>query len=120
MTTEPKSETVAPAPVEPEPTVHNAQRATDGSGAVEWWDDLDDRQAVARRRSGLDIVVRGEDKRENSAKAKAIEAAVGFWKCHAPHAREGPFALPHYQQDRPRPEGHSFYEVDNRKARKKS
>jgi hypothetical protein len=78
-----------------EPTIHKAQRATDGSGAVEWWDQLDMHQAIQRRKQDLDIVVRGPDKKRNKAKAKEIEAGVGPWKFHVWHARPGSLARCH-------------------------
>jgi hypothetical protein len=102
-----------------EPTIHKALRDDGPSGAVEWWDDLTEDDALVWRKQGRDIVVRGPDKKRNREKAKEIEAGVGPWVHHGPHAR-GSLSLPHYQQAVPPPAGHSFYEVDTRKARKKS
>jgi hypothetical protein len=101
-------------------TLHKAGLATDGSGAIEWWDELTELQAVDHRKLGENVVVRGPDKRKNKQKAKQIEAQVGKWKVHPPHARPGNLALPHFQQDSGSPKGHTFYEVDTRKARKKT
>jgi hypothetical protein len=84
-----------------DPTIHKAERATDGSGAVEWWDVLNDQQAVARRQQGLDIVVRGPDKTANGEKAKKLRRLWGHGSVTGWHARQGPLSLPHYQQDLP-------------------
>jgi hypothetical protein len=64
-------------------------------------------------------VVCGDDVAANRRLAGAIEAAVGVCQRSDPHRRAGPMALPHFQQDQPPPEGHTFYETANRKARKK-
>jgi hypothetical protein len=69
-------------------------------------------------------VVCGDDKKLNRRMARNIEATVGPCVLHERHPRAGPFALPHYhQKERPpagtAPDGHSFYEVDKAKARKK-
>jgi hypothetical protein len=69
--------------------------------------------------AGKDIVVVGEDKKANRQLAQKIEEGVGGrWVFHLPH-RSRPDGLPHYQQKSPPPQGHAFYEVDNRKARSK-
>ena len=118
MTSEP-----APAPESSEPsdpTIHAAERASGPSGAVEWGEERTEEQAVQRRKKGLDIVVRGANQRRNREKARAIEAAVGGPIVHnEPHARAGRFSLPHFHQASRDPEGHSFYELGNRKARRK-
>jgi hypothetical protein len=65
-------------------------------------------------------VARGRDKAANKQKAKDIESAVGVPVIREnPHARAGPLALPHYHQQSRIPDGHSFYEVDKVKARKR-
>ena len=53
-------------------------------------------QAVARRKSGGDVVVCGDDIRANRVKALEIEDLVGPWVHHFKH-RLGPDSLPHYQ-----------------------
>ena len=114
MTTSPQ------APVGAAPTIHKASGVLDASGVVEWWDVLTEHEAVDRRKQGLDIVVRGPDGKQNRRKAREIEMQVGTPVVFdLPHARAGPRALPHYHQDSRSPEGHSFYEVGGRKARKK-
>jgi hypothetical protein len=75
--------------------------------------------AVARRQSGLDVVVCGSDTASNRRLAGAVEAAVGACFRSDPHRRAGPLALPHFQQVQPPPDGHTFYETDKRKARKR-
>ncbi len=76
--------------------------------------------AVARRQAELDVVVRGDDTDANRRLAERIEAAVGPTPLRqTPHRRAGPAALPHSQQEVQPPEGHSFYETEHRKARKK-
>ena len=110
--------TVPPTP--PGPTIHIATRATDGSGAVEWSGLLTLAEAIDRRKNGLDIVVRGPDKRANRRLAYTVEAGVGPPSPpQFPHtATAGPHALPHFHQASRTPIGHSFYEVNNLKARK--
>jgi hypothetical protein len=74
-------------------------------------------EAVARRKSGLDIVVCGDDTVVNCQVARAIEDQVGPNYIDGPHLkRAGPHALPHWQQRQPPPEGHSFYETHVRKS----
>jgi len=102
------------------PTIHEAERASGPSGFVLWGAALNIAAAIARPRTGLDVVVRGDDVDTNRRLASAIEAAVGPAKRGTPHKKTaGPYALPHYQQVTPPPRGHCFYETDKRKARKK-
>jgi hypothetical protein len=76
--------------------------------------------AIARRRSGLDVVVCGVDLKANRALAASVESAVGPYQRGVPHTRHaGPLALPHFQQAATPPAGHTFYETENRKAKKK-
>jgi hypothetical protein len=107
-----------PAPVV---TIHEAHRVFDGSGVVEWGDELTPQEAADPRRQGKDIVVRGNDLEANRAQAKEIEALVGTpSRPQFPHASAGPRALPHFHQHSRSPEGHSFYETPKRKARRLS
>lgn len=103
------------------PTIHKAERVFVGAnaGGVLWWDELTVDEAIARRNTNEDIVVRGPDKVANRDQAKAIEEAVGLCDLPLPHLNRGPLALPHFQQLSGSPAGHSFYDVDRRKARKK-
>lgn len=104
----------------PSPTIHEAERASGPSGAILFGAVIDFNAAVARRQAGLDVVVCGGDVAANRHLAGAIEASVGACQRSDPHRRAGPLALPHFQQDAPPPEGHTFYETANRKARKRS
>jgi hypothetical protein len=82
--------------------------------------EIDFDTAVARRRAGGHVVVRGPDLDDNRDLAQAIEAAVGPWMRGAPHTRiAGPLALPHFQQTDKTGRGHTFYETPNRRARKR-
>jgi hypothetical protein len=100
------------------PTIYEAKRVPGPSGAVECGAALTLQEAVKRRMAGSDVVVvGGADKTANRRLAQQIEATVGSYMLHPPQA--GPESLPHYQQRTPPPEGHAFYEVDNRKARRK-
>ena len=100
--------------------IHEATRATDGSGAVYKGAELDETAAIARRRAGLDVVVCGDDLRKNYSLAKDVEAAVGVWKQQMPHQQQaGALALPHFQQANVMQAGHTFYETEHRKARRK-
>jgi hypothetical protein len=109
-----------PKPAAGPPTIHEATLASGPSGAVLKGAEIDLVAAITRRQAGLDIVVCGDEVKANSRLARRIEAAVGTPKPQAPHKTAGPFALPHFQQKTPPPDGHSFYETGNpqRKARK--
>jgi hypothetical protein len=102
------------------PSIHEAELVSGPSGAVAYGVEIDLAAAVARRRVGGNVVVRGEDVDANRRLANAIESAVGLCRRGDPHRSAGPQALPHYQpQSRP-PNGHTFYETPRRKARKSS
>lgn len=104
----------------PRPTIHEAGRLTDGSGAVEKGAEISEAEAVARRAGGADVVVCGDDLRANREQAMKIEAAIGPWMRQPQHTQTaGPMALPHFQQRLPPPLGHTFYETANSKARRK-
>jgi hypothetical protein len=92
--------------------------ATTGSfGAVNKGNEITEAEAVARRRAGLDVVVCGSDLATNRRLAGQIEgAANGRYKRCPPHANAGQHALPHYQPEERPPEGHTFYETEQRKA----
>jgi hypothetical protein len=82
--------------------------------------EIDRDAAIARRRAGLDVVVRGEDTDANRRLAGSIEAAVGpATRPQPPERRAGPLALPHFHQQSRDPTGHLFYETDRRKAQKR-
>jgi hypothetical protein len=103
----------------PTATIHEAELASGPSGAVAWGPELDFEQAVARRRQGQDVVVRGGNGKANQQLAGRVEAAVGpRTRAQPPERKAGPLALPHFHQESRDPEGHSFYETDKRKARK--
>jgi hypothetical protein len=97
--------------------IYEAVRLTDGTGAVLRGNEIDRSAAVTRRKTGLDVVICGDELRSNREFAKDIESAVGTYSRHAPHASSGPDALPHFQQLNPPPEGHAFYETTTRKVR---
>jgi hypothetical protein len=65
----------APPPVEPVPaslplpTVHEAELAYGPSGPVEYGAEIDEAAAVARRKRGDNIVVRGDDLKANRSHA---------------------------------------------------
>src|SRR4051794_16938114 len=100
-----------PKPAAGPPKVHEATLAPGPSGVVFKGAEIDVPTAVARRKAGRDIVVCGDDVDANRAVAQAIEAAVGPWMRQDPHRNAGPYSLPHFQQVRPPPVGHSFYET---------
>ncbi len=102
------------------PTIHEVELASGASGAVEYGGEIDVATAVDRRKSGQDIVVRGDETAKNRKLARDIETAVGpSTRPQPPEPRAGPMALPHFHQQSRDPEGHSFYETDKRKARQK-
>ena|SRR5258707_913859 len=93
------------------------------SGWVICGAEIDTPAAIARRRSGLDIVVCHAALKNNRSLARAVEAAVGMpTRPQHSHKNAGPHALPHFHQQSRSVEGHSFYETDNpqRKARRPS
>src|SRR5438128_493055 len=97
--------------------IHEATRATDGSGAVIKGAMITRPEAEQRRQQGLHIVVCGPDELVNRLEAADIEATVGPWTHHPSHLKAaGPQALPHFQQRRRGHGGHSFYETATRKA----
>lgn len=80
--------------------------------------EIDFATAVARRRMGLDVVVRGEDGDANRRLAYQIEAGVGPpSRPQPPERRAGPLALPHFHQRSRNPKGHLFCDTEHRKAR---
>jgi hypothetical protein len=100
----------------PAPAIYEAACASDGTGSVVRGAALTRAQAIARRRSGLDVVVCGEDTFANAALAHAIESAVARCKPDGPHDVAGSLALPHFQPKKRPPSGHTFYETPVRKA----
>lgn len=110
-----------PLPPAPSPTIHEAEREAGPSGAVLRGVEIDKAAAIARRQGGHDVVVCGGELKVNRALAASVESAVGPCQRGVPHSRHaGPLALPHFQQITPPPTGHTFYETENRKAKKKS
>ncbi len=74
--------------------------------------------AEALRRAGGNVVVVGPDKAANRRLARDLEStACGPYVTSPPHPNAGPNALPHCQPINRPPYGHTFYEVDKRKAR---
>lgn len=110
--------TAEPSSPPPPPSIHEAELASGPSGAVEYGAEIDFGAAVARRRTGGNVVIRGDDVDANRRLAGQIEAAVGPCRRGDPHRSAGPHALPHYQPHRRPPDGHTFYETSRRKARK--
>jgi hypothetical protein len=110
-----------PAAPESPPTIHEAGLASGPSGAVEYGVEIDEAAAVARRRNKEDIVIRGSNTAANRALAYKIEAQVGTpSRPQFPHTSfAGQMALPHFHQLSRSLEGHTFYETDKRKARRK-
>ncbi|HTU18578.1 MAG TPA: hypothetical protein VMG10_11005 [Gemmataceae bacterium] len=116
------ADAVVPVPIAPvpPPTIHEAERVAGPSGAVLRGAEIDLAAAIARRRGGLDVVVCGADLKANRTLAASLESAVGRCQRGVPHTRHaGPLALPHFQQATPPPIGHTFYETEHRKAKKK-
>lgn len=109
-----------PLPLALTPTIHEAEREGGPSGAVLRGAEIDLTTAIARRQGGLDVVVSGAEPKANRALAASIESAVGPCQRGVPHSRHaGPLALPHFQQATPPPVGHTFYETEHRKAKRK-
>src|SRR6266576_2225052 len=96
------------------PAIHEAELAGGPPGAVLYGAEIDAAAAAARRQTGQDVVVRGDDREANRRVAETIESAVGTAERHDPHRRAGPWALPHFQQKAPPPSGHTFYETPKR------
>jgi len=113
-----ESAPVAPAPAgSPPATIHEAELSSGPSGAVIRGVRIDFDKAVARRQAEKNVVVCGEDLKANRRQAEQIEAAVGSYVRSAPHKElAGPRALPHFQQQDEKHEGHTFYETPNLRA----
>src|SRR4051794_21142374 len=75
--------------------------------------EITEAEAVVERRASRNIVVCDGPQKVNKRLAGRIEREVGPCFRHDPHDSAGPYALPHFQQENPPPEGHSFYETDN-------
>jgi hypothetical protein len=116
---ETKPASLAPQETPAPPSIHEAELSVEFTGAVDYGAEISEAQAIARRKVGLDIVVRGTDRAANRRVAGRIEMAVGNAIPHFPHRTAGAYALPHWQQESHTLAGHSFYETDNLKARKK-
>jgi hypothetical protein len=110
----------APNPAPPPlVAICEAELASGPSGAVIRGAETDFATAVARRRAGKNIVVRGDDLDANRKAARDLESAVGPCKRAEPHRRyAGQLALPHYEPEPKVLPGHTFYETARRKARK--
>jgi hypothetical protein len=109
-----------PSPSPELPKIHVAALASGPSGAVIKEAEIDEAAALGRRQAGENIVVCGDSLSANRGLARAIEAALGPYERQDPHDElAGPLALPHFQQQDRSRKGHTFYETDNRKARKK-
>jgi len=131
MTTEPSDKTSPPPEADPPaetsppppPTFHEAELEPGPSGRVLWGAEIEFDAAVARRQTGQNVVVCGDDAGANKRQAGLIEATVGPCKRSDPHIRHaGPQALPHYQQTQRTPAGPAgltFYDTARRKARRK-
>jgi hypothetical protein len=111
----PHGDTGATGP--PKPNIHEAELASGPSGGVYRGAEIDFDQAVASRKNGQDVVVCGDELKANRSLAERIEAAVGPYVRSPPHRQyAGPRALPHFQQQDPEHEGHTFYETPKQKA----
>jgi hypothetical protein len=89
----------------------------DGNGTVIRGKQLTEAEAITRRRAGADVVVCGPSLAANRRLAGSIaRSATCSVRCCPPHESAGEQALPCYQPDQRPPEGHTFYETDNRKA----
>lgn len=122
MAAKKKKQKVQPVAAEP-PTIHEAEPGSGPSGIIIRGNEIDLATAIARRQSGQDVVVCGNDLRANRTLARLIEQGVGPpTRPQEPHKKAGPFALPHFHQESRDPAGHTFYETDNlqKKARKKT
>lgn len=106
-----------PDAMEP-PSIHEASLASGPSGSVLRGAELTREIAIARRLTGQDVVICGNDFKANRRLALDIESSVGTCERHEPHdALAGPASLPHFQQKVQPPSGHCFYETSRRKAR---
>ena len=99
--------------------IFEASATTGSGGAVTKGAEINEKDAIDRRKSGLDIVVCGSNDRANRNKAAEIERAatsVGMYIRHGAHPSAGTNSLPHYQPKTRPPQGHSFYETKGQKA----
>src|SRR5436309_2168116 len=107
------------APAEPAPTIHRAERIPGPDGTVEWRDSpITEAEAVSRLRRGLDVVVRGPNRRDNRNRARQLMVtAFGGFEEDNPH--NGRMALPHFHPPGRVPEVHAFFESPPRHARRR-
>jgi hypothetical protein len=100
-------------------SIHEAELASGPSGAVIKGKVILFDAAVQRRRERKNVVVCGENRKANRRLARQIEEAIGPSEPHEPHPTAGPAALPHFQSRVKARSGHTFYETEKRKARKR-
>jgi hypothetical protein len=86
----------ATPPTAPACAAFQAEAMPGPDGAVEWWGEpITEAEAVQRLQQGLDVVVRGSDRRTNRNEARRLTvAAFGGFDEDQPH--QGRMALPHF------------------------
>ena len=105
----------APAPVT---AIYEARCGEDGM-VSRVGDPISEKDAIALRARGLDVVICGGDDKANRRLAQKVEiGASGDFIRHAPHVSAGIYAMPHCQPRTRPPNGHSFYETKGHKVRK--
>lgn len=68
------------------PSIFPAEAPAHSNGAVYWFGpELTVEEAIAHRMTGGNVVVRGNDKKENLTKAQEIEDGAGPWERDQPH-----------------------------------
>jgi hypothetical protein len=108
-----ETETALPA----NPPLARIYKATRGSlGRVIRGVEITEPEAIAERLAGRDVVVCDGPPLANRRLALRIENSLGPCFRQDPHKAAGPYALPHFQQLQPPPQGHTFYETPGKKA----
>jgi len=107
-----------PKPAPPSDQLRIYEARLDKDGGVRRVRQVSEVEAIVLRKGGGNVVVCGDSIKHNRRLAQSIEQqASGRWKRHEPHASAGTDALPHCQPETRPPEGHTFYETNNLKAR---
>src|SRR4051812_41733770 len=108
---QPPGEAPAAPPPSPPCAAYQAETMPGPDGAVEWWGEpITEADTILRLQQGLDVVVRGSDRRTNRNEARRLTvAAFGGFDEDGPH--EGRMALPHFHPPGRAFVVHAFFEA---------
>jgi hypothetical protein len=105
---------------EPVAEIHEAERIIGPDGTVEKGEkNISENDAVARLKSGIDVVVCGAERKANRNTARKLMESLFGAGCEEDQPHAGRMALPHFHPPGRIPEVHAFFEAPPRHARKK-